>query len=354
MGRLLFPILALAVYSTAAIPVSQDSLRREVAGLSAQGKLEAALALVENSSLPPSTSNLLGGKLELRGDVSQKKFESVISDPDAAPAARGEALFRLGQLHYAAGQYRFAIPQFREYLTGYPKGAWADPAAYWMAYSCLQFSLVSHQKAYLDSGLKYLERFKSKKTSGDYYRPLALSAKARTLLTRGKRGDTATALTVLREAQHRSPAEEIPGIMLLAARALQHSNPDDGKEWEDSLLWDYPFSPEALLLSSSPKFKNILIPSSPKSKTQVSTPSAPSPRYTLQLGLFSVARNAEEMRKRLAAKKIVVRVEQVTSDGDRMYRVLYGDFPDAPSARQEGTRIFKRLAYAFQVAAVRP
>jgi len=348
--RFLITLLLLTVCAVAT-PVSQDSVRREVAGLSAQGKLEAALELVENSSLPASTSNLLGGKLELSGATAQKKFEAIVKDVDASPAARGEALFRLGQLHYAGGQYRMAIPQFRQYISEYPRGPWADPASYWMAYSCLQFSIASHQKPYLDTGLHYLERFKPKK-SNEYYRPLALTARARTLITRSKRGDTTLALVVLGEAERHSPSEEMPGVLLLASKALENVRPDEGKLLEDSLIWNYPFSPEAGLVNVAPQSTRFL--STPeKSASKSSTASGESLRYTLQLGKFSVAKNAEELRKRLALKGIHVLVQEVSANGESQYRVFYGNFPDVASARKNGARIFKPLAVAFQVAVLR-
>ncbi len=346
------PILMLTAVAVA-VPFNPDSLRHEAGALAAEGKLDAALALVENSLLPSSSSNLLQGKLELKGDAAQKNFEAVAKDPDAATATRGEALFRLGQLHYAAGRYRQAIPQFREYLTGYPKGSWADPAAYWMAYSCLQYALQTpRQKTYLDSSLHYVDRLLKTRNASAYYRPMALTARARTLLARGSRSDTIAAFKALDEARRQAPPEETPGVYLLSSTVPNRLHDDAEKVWEDSLLWNYPFSPEAGLVTPSHK------PAASRrlsQKAAVKNPSpATSPRYTLQLGYFSVARNAEEMRKGLAKKGIQVRMEKIDSGKRPLFRVSYGDFPNPVSAHKEGLRLFKPIAYAYQITSFNP
>ena len=343
-------ILALGVHH--AKPVNPDSLRREVAYLSGQGDLDSALAVVEKASpsLPPTTANLLRGKLELRGEASRKAFEVAAKD-SSANSPRGEALFRLGQFYYAGGHYHLAIPQFREYLSHFPKGSAANAAMYWMAHACLQLAQQQPaRKSYLDTGLRYLERLESKSRPKGYYLPLALNAKARLLIARGNPGDTTLALTALEESRRRAPVEEIPGTLLLSARASQLSSADTAHKFEDSVLWDYPSSLEASLLTTpAPLPKHI----SAAKPVRDSTATHPSTRYTLQLGSFSVSQNAEEMRKSLAAKGIRVWVEQTTGE-NRMFRVLAGIYPDSAAARNEGLRLFKPLSYPFQVLSLRP
>ena len=103
---------------------------------------------------------------------------TAIADSLHGDASRGEAVFRLGQWHYAAGEYRLAIPRFREYLLHYPRGPWRNPAAYWMGYSCLQLvRQYPAKKVYLDTGLHYVEGLESRGRPKGYYLPLALTIK---------------------------------------------------------------------------------------------------------------------------------------------------------------------------------
>jgi tetratricopeptide (TPR) repeat protein len=330
-----------------------DSLRHQVAALSAAGEFDSAAALVTvaGPGLPPSWENLMYGKLELQGGPARKAFETVAKDSLHGQIPHGEALFRLGQLHYASGHYGLAIPQFREYLTRYPKGPWRDPAAYWMAYACLQLAQLPSHKQYLDSGLRYLTRLQTGRPRG-YYFPLALTAKARLLLARGKEGDTTSALAALEEARRRMPPEEFASTLLLSAQAAPLSNPDDKRLWEDSVLWEFPSSLEAsFLVARFPVHKASSAHVQPSSKNSVLSAT---PKYALLLGNFSVSKNADEMRKTLAAKGIRVWVEQKSSHESRMFSVLHGIFSDSGAARKEGNRLFKPLSFPFQIIPLQP
>lgn len=343
-------------------PVNADSLRRDVAALSSQGELDSALALAKKSigGLPPATANLLLGKLELQGEASRKNFEAVSKDSSTASTfVRSEALFRLGQYHYAAGNYQLAVPQFREYLKQDPRGAASHAVLYWMAHACLQLAQQqAAKKSYLDSGLHYVELLEIRSRPNGYYMPLALNIKSRLLIARGQTSDTITALAALRESRARIPSEELPGNLLLSSRAAKIANPEAARKWEDSVLWDFPSSLEAALLSAPAPIVN---PGSPKSLHDSVLAPFPSPvpspksaRFTLRLGVFSKEKNAEEMRKRLSRKNIHVRVEEVNLGKNRTYRVLSGNYPDSATAKKEGIRIFKPLSYPFQVLSLKP
>src|SRR6185295_768546 len=105
MSSLLLTALLLTAHAApVSKTISPDSLKRQSASLSAQVNLDSALAAIEGSasSLPNVWSGLLRGKLTLRGDSARKAFASAVKDSTHGDSPRGEALFRLGQYHYAA------------------------------------------------------------------------------------------------------------------------------------------------------------------------------------------------------------------------------------------------------------
>lgn len=57
------------------------------------------------------------------------------------------------------------------------------------------------------------------------------------------------------------------------------------------------------------------------------------PQYFVQVGSFAAARNAEQLRARLAAYYPDVRVDQLDTGGRRYYRVRMGGFATAVAAR---------------------
>jgi hypothetical protein len=369
---LLFGVLLCARPATAApksaAPLASakmaDSLRHEAGRLAAQGRLDQALALVEDraADLPAVWAAMFAGKLELDGDAAARGYAGASAD-SAPEQMRGEAIFRQGQYHYAAGRYHLAIPQFRVYLAQYPEGSWSQESAYWMAHACLRLAQQrSDRAAYLDTALVYLRGLENKGRSA-YYWPLARAAQARIYLMRE---DTIAAARALRDARSRAPAEEKPGVLLLSLIAEPHS-PEAGA-WEDSLRWNYPLSPETGLLTL--RDRAVLPPPVPKAATpNPTTPTAPAvvpvpsipatgsdPKpatvrgsHALQLGAFSQVENAERLRVELASKKIAARVTPQTSGSRTLYRVLAGGYPDAATAQREGNKLLGPLGYAFRV-----
>jgi TolA-binding protein len=336
-----------------------DSLRHEAGRLAAQGRLDQALTLVEDraADLPAVWAAMFAGKLELDGDAAARGYAGASAD-SAPEQMRGEAIFRQGQYHYAAGRYHLAIPQFRSYLAKFPEGSWSQESAYWMAHACLRLAQQrSDRAAYLDTALVYLRGLENKGRSA-YYWPLARAAQARIYLMRE---DTIAAARALRDARSRAPAEEKPGVLLLSIIAEPHS--PEAEAWEDSLRWNYPLSPETGLLTLSDRA--LLPPLVPKAATPVPTipttpttpaiPAAPAVRgsHALQLGAFSQVENAERLRAELASKKIAARVTPQTSGARTLYRVLAGGYPDAATAQREGNKLLSPLGYAFRVVEAR-
>ena len=364
----LFACAALAnaaptVQDSAAVAARRaDSLRHEVGALASQGRLDEAQALVARSvdAIPDAWRSMFAGKLELDGEASAQGYSEAAGD-SSPEQMRGEAAYRIGQYHYAAGRYNLAIPQFRLYLAQHPDGAWAEASAYWMAHACLQFARSrSDRAAYLDTADVYLDRLEAKGRRA-YYWPLARAARARVLMERGDSVSLVAAARALRDARSAVPPEEAAGVLLLSLQA-QPAAPEAGA-WEDSLRWDYPLSPETRALSASrtqappapavvPKAAPEPAPAATPMPMVVPRPTLPPPEkpalrggYAVQVGAFAQRENAERMRAELAAKKIDARIAPLTSGGKTLFRVLAGRYPDAETAQNEG----KKIGYPFRV-----
>jgi hypothetical protein len=325
--------------------VLADSVRREAGRLAAHGRLDEARALVEQHSatLPAVWRAMFAGKLEADGEASARGYTGASSD-SAPEQMRGESVFRLGQYHYAADRFHLAIPQFRLYLQRHPNGLWSQEAAYWMAHACLQLALKQPARAaYLDTALTYLQLIETKGTRA-YYWPLGRAAQARVLLARGGDGDTVAAVRALQGARGRMPVEETPGLLLLSLRTEPKS--PQGSNWEDSLRWTYPLSPEARALPA-PAARQVAPVATPRPTPVASGPQTGT--HMVQLGAFALAENAERLRAELAAKKIVSRVEPLRAGNRTLHRVVAGDYKDAATALSEGKRVFDPLGYSFRV-----
>lgn len=347
IAAILASLLAVATHAQDARLSLADSVRREAGRLAAQGRMEQALALVERHAddLPPAWRAMFAGKLELGGEASTRGYGEVAEQSDASTPRemRAEAVFRLGQSHYAAGRHHLAIPQFRLYLARFPDGTFADEAAYWMAHSSLVFARQRPDRAaYLDTALAYLARLERDRTG--YYWPMARAASARVHLARG---DSAAAAAALRDARAYAPPEERPAALLLSLQAEPRSAA--AAAWEDSLRWNWPLSPEA---RSLPRPQAEPAPAPTPAKASIPQPATPAAGYALQLGAFSQRENAERLARELAERKVTARVAPLQADGRTLYRVLAGSYPDAETALREGQRTVKPLGYEFRV--VRP
>ncbi len=324
-----------------------DSVRREVGALAAQGRLEQALGLVARHGvdMPAAWRAMFSGKLEIDGEASAQGYAGA-TDDSAPEQMRGEALFRIGQHHYAAGRHHLAIPQFRQYLAHHPDGAWAEASAYWMAHSCLQYARQrAGRAAYLDTAEAYLNRIESKGRNS-YYWSLARAARARILLERGDAESRSGAARALHDARSATPPEETPAVLLLSLQA-QPSAPQ-ASAWEDSLRWAYPLSPETRSLSRP----NPTIAPTPMPQAVPRPPSPPPVTmggFALQLGAFAQGDNAERLRAELATKGIDARVAPISISGRVLHRVLAGNYPDAETAQREGARMLGARGYEFRV-----
>ncbi len=332
-----------------ATPVDADSVEQQAADLANHGHLDAALEAVtrSESTLLPALAGLMAGRYTLEGELAGKGYETAAEDSEAPAELRGEGLFRLGQYYYADGAYNFSIPQFREYLREFPVGPYADAAAFWMGYSCLQYAQVPRHTAYLDTGLNYVEELSAHAT------PPANAAAVLELKARlfSAKGDAAAAAKALAQARNDALPDEAPGVWLLSSELERADHPRLAREFRDSLFLRASGAPEARLLRASHREETTAEGQSELREvvTETRPASASHLGFCLQLGVFSHSANAEQMRRRLAAKGLQIQILRGGTEAVPEYRVLFGNFPDALSAQREGNRIFTPLGFAFLI-----
>lgn len=336
--------------------------REEITSLARKGLLDSAFGLcaIALDSAPDDPFLLLMmGKLSPGGKESSEHFRKAIKAGGNSAEAE-ESLFRLGQFHYATGKYYLAIPFFRDYLRLFPKGDWKEPAAYWMGNACLSLAQGrTDRAAYLDSGAAWFQKLLDRTKPEDYYHPLALEGLAK---AKAYKGDREGAWEAAQTALTIAPEEEQSPLLLLAAQLRQGVDRNDEKAYMARLVGRYPQSPEARYLrklnagldtakwrsgSGLPRpaagaAKDSLAPPpasvAPKLPASAAPPAAGARTFTLQVGAFSQASNAQAMMASLAKAGVAPELIESSRAGKPIYQVRVGRF-STPEEAAEFARI---------------
>ncbi|MEO7776200.1 MAG: SPOR domain-containing protein [Fibrobacteria bacterium] len=373
-------------------PAKKDApaIKDEILTLARKDLLDSAYA-VSRQALIDDPGNpfllLMLGKLGPEGKESAEFFKKAVKTGGTSPEAE-ESLYRLGLFHYAAGKYALAIPFFRDYLRQFPDGDWKEPAHYWMGNACLSLAQSRPDKsAYLDSGTAWFQKLLDRCKPEDYYFPLALEGLAK---AKAAKGDREGALEAARTALEKAPEEERGPLLLLAAQLRQGVDRNEEKNLMNRLLLRYPQSPEARYLRklnagtdsarwksgpglprpALPPAKDTLdletlqdIPAEGKTKGSVAKPAETSPLpavggldkgYTLQLGAFSQAANAQAMMTSLAKQGLAAELKESSRGGKPMYQVHIGRFATAEAASEYARRNLKPYKFLSQPVRIEP
>jgi cell division protein FtsN/TolA-binding protein len=365
--------------------------REEILSLARKGLLDSAFAAAK-SALAATPEDpfllLMMGKLSPGGKESAEYFRKAIKAGGAGPEAE-ESHFRLGQFNYAAGKYYLAIPFFRDYLKLFPAGDWKEPSAYWMGNACLSLAQGRPEKtAYLDSGAVWFQKLLDHSKPEDYYYPLALEGLAK---ARAAKGDRQGAWDAARSALEKAPDEEQSPLLLLSAQLRQGVDRQEEKRLMALLVGRYPQSPEARYLrklnsgadtsrwKSGSGFPRAAMPPA-KDSLSVSLPADSSRRspeisalppaasqgvppaaatsggkgYTLQLGAFSQAGNAQAMMANLAKAGLAPELAESNRGGKKIYQVRVGRFATSDDAAEYAKTTLKPLRFLSQPVPVNP
>jgi cell division protein FtsN len=342
--------------------------REEITTLARKGLLDSALGLcaIALDSAPNDPFLLLMmGKLSPGGKESSEYFKKA-GKAGVQSAEAEESLFRLGQFHYATGKYYLAIPFFRDYLRLFPKGDWKEPAAYWMGNACLSLAQGRPDRAaYLDSGAVWFQKLLDRTSPEDYYHPLALEGLAK---AKAYKGDREGAWQAAKTALENAPEEEKSPLLLLAAQLRQGVDRNEEKSFMAMVVGRYPQSPEARYLRKlnagldTAKWKSgsglprpapaaakdslAAFPASPAAqppdtaaivapKLPAASPAAAAGmKFTLQVGAFSQASNAQTMMANLAKVGVAPELVETNRAGKPMYQVRVGRFSTSEEAAE--------------------
>jgi cell division protein FtsN len=381
------------------VPFRPTPGREEITSLARKGLLDSALGLcaIALDSAPNDPFLLLMmGKLSPGGKESSEYFKKAIK-AGANSAEAEESLFRLGQFHYATGKYYLAIPFFRDYLRLFPKGDWKEPAAYWMGNACLSLAQGRPDRAaYLDSGMAWFQKLLDRTRPEDYYHPLALEGLAK---VKAFKGDREGAWQAAKTALEKAPEEEQSPLLLLAAQLRQGVDRNDEKAYMAQLVGRYPQSPEARYLRklnagldtakwkagsglprpapAAAKDSSTVSPVAPGTAAarpadtaataapklpavapKLPTAAAPVPvaaqKFTLQVGAFSQASNAQAMMANLTKVGVAPELVESSRAGKPIYQVRVGRFSTSEEAAEFAKTRLKPHRFLSQPVPIAP
>ena len=369
--------------------------REEIISLARKGLLDSAFGLcaIALDSAPNDPFLLLMmGKLSPGGKESSEYFKKAVKAGGNSAEAE-ESLFRLGQFHYATGKYYLAIPVVRDYLRLFPKGDWKEPAAYWMGNACLSLAQGrTDRAAYLDSGAAWFQKLLDRTRPGDYYHPLALEGLAK---VKAYKGDREGAWQAAKTALAIAPEEEQSPLLLLAAQLRQGVDRNDEKSYMAQLVGRYPQSPEARYLRKvnsgldtakwksgsglprpapsaakdsltvSPAFpaapgktaaqpRDTAAPVTPKLPASAAPAPVAGQKFTLQVGAFSQASNAQAMMANLTKVGVAPELIESSRAGKPIYQVRVGRFSTSEEAAEFAKTRLKPYRFLSQPVPIGP
>ena len=354
------PIAALDVNGDPKPEAKEPPMREAIRSLARSGRLDSAFQLArrayETDSLDAFAIFMMA-KLSLDGKQSSEYFRKVIAAGKSNPETE-ESHFRLGQYYYAAGKYFLAIPAFREYLRRFPNGAWQEPAHYWMGNACLSYGQRPEKAAYLDSGLAYFQGLLDRIGTDSYYGALALEGIAK---SKASKEDRQGAWEAVRTAMEKAPEDERSPIFLMAAQSRRGLDREEEKRLVARILKEFPQSLEAgylrringtldptawragaqpLVKAAAPDTVAAAAPASAGSgnthDTLAARTAAPGSGagkgYTLQLGAFSQAANAQAMMADLTKQGLSPILAESARGDKRLFQIRLGQFASLAEA----------------------
>lgn len=353
--------------SPSAKSVTSAELREEIRNLARRGLLDSALALCRRALEIDSTdtfARFMAGKLAPEGKASAEYFKRVVEAGRPGPELE-ESRFRLGQYHYAAGKYHLAIPYFRDYLKLHPKGDWKEPTLYWMGLACLALAQSRPDRAaYVDTGMAYFQRLLEASPPERYYHALALAGVGK---ARMAQGDWTGAWEAVKGALEKAPEDEKAAMLLLAAQLRRPTDRAEERALLVRLATEHPQSPEVKHLRKlngipdPAKWRAPAVPGMPKTlpsdtakrtagsdsakpaagagaAAPTNPPAAPAAArtggFTLQLGAFAQAANAQGMMTDLAKQGFAPELAEGSRGGKKIYQVRLGRFATAEEAQE--------------------
>jgi tetratricopeptide (TPR) repeat protein len=261
------------------------------------------------------------------GEKARARFNAIIQAGRSGPNAE-EALYRLGQYHYARGQYSEAAEFWARQVKEYPKGNFTTNGVFWLGLAYLAGNHEARAKEVL-----------SAITTGNprayicaqialgflYARQKNIPESDRHIQNGLKYGDNAMRSTAYYQ---------------LFLNSLAQNSTASAEAVAAKLLAEFPRSLEVELLRQ--EHGRAL-------SGAVKTPGAARGSYTLQLGAFGLKENAERLRERIKVTWDDVEIVPVNKGATMLYLVWLGHFKDRAEAEVFARGKLSDEAQAYQI-----
>ena len=267
------------------------------------------------------------------GEKARARFNAIIQAGRSGPRAQ-EALYRLGQYHYARGQYPKAAELWARQVKEYPQGDYTADGVFWLGLAYLAGNNEVRAKEVLaaintDNPRAYIC---AQIALGFIYARQNNFPESNQHIQNGlKYGDNAMRST----AYYR-----------LFLNSLAQNDPAPAKAVAAKLLAEFPLSLEAELLRQE---HGRALPDAVKAPGAARGGPKGRGSYTLQLGAFSLKENAERLRERIKVTWDDVEIVPANKGTTMLYRVWLGHFKGRAEAEVFARDKLSGEARAYQI-----
>lgn len=270
-------------------------------------------------------------------DTSIKLYQDLIGKYSSSEwAARSH--FQLGQCYYLQGEYDRALDYYGKIIVSYPENEVYWPARYWKCKSLI--AKGDYEEAM--KALRSLDESAAEKIGRD----MILMAVGNCYL--GMKDYEHAEATYRSLIESIPDSQRVPSAYLLLAKSLQNLGKLEGaKELYQKVTKGYRQSIEAqqaqryldALSSTQPEVTKAK-PTVPKTTTVAQKPAAkPASYFTIQVGAFSIKRNADSLANKLGRKGYSVSVIPPVSGKSRLYKVVIGKYKTRNGALRAAQRL---------------
>jgi hypothetical protein len=261
------------------------------------------------------------------GENARSRFSALIKAGQRGPRAE-EALHRLGQYHYARGQYSKAAEYWARQAKEYPKGDFATEGIFWLGLAYLAGNHEARAKAVLAAIL------------AENPRVYICAQIALGLLCARQKNFQESDWHIQNGLKYGDNAMRSTAYYQLILNALAQNNRDSAGAVAAKLLAEFPLSLEAGLLR---KEHGQIVPGA------VKTPGAARGSFTLQLGAFGLKENAERLRERIKVTWDDVEIVPANKGTTMLYLVWLGHFKDRAEAEAFARKKLSEEVRAYQI-----
>jgi TolA-binding protein len=270
-------------------------------------------------------------------DTSIEMYQALIGKYSSSEwAARSH--FQIGQCYYLQGEYDKALDHYGKIIVSYPEHEVYWPARYWKCRSLIA-------KGDYEEAMKAL-RSLDESAAERIGRDIILMAVGNCYL--GMKDYERAEATYRSLIESIPDSQRIPSAHLLLAKSLQNQGElEEAKEIYQKVIKGYRQSIEAQqaqryldALSPTQPEATKAKPTVPRTTTETQKPAAkPASYFTIQIGAFSIKRNADNLANRLTRKGYSVSVIPPVSGKSRLYKVVIGKYKTKNGALKAAQRI---------------